>query len=219
MSEDDLGLNHPTGFRHYRSYVGSPKKYDTMAAHQFNLLTSLGLRENHTLLDIGCGSLRGGRLFITYLLPNKYFGVEPEEWLLQDGIRKNLGEEMLRIKNPKFSNNREFKLGVFNQKFDYILAQSIFSHATQKQILTCLSEAKKVMKDSSVFVGTFYLGDTNNTSTEWVYPGHGTYTKDFMMSAAKENGLSCKFLKYVHLNGQTWMAITNPENAQHIPDL
>lgn len=219
MSEDELGLNHPTGSRHYRSYVGSPKKYDIMAAHQFNLLTSLGLRENHTLLDIGCGSLRGGRLFITYLLPNKYFGIEPEEWLLQDGIRKNLGEEMLRIKNPRFRNEKEFKLGGFNQKFDYILAQSIFSHATQKQILTCLSETKKVMKDSSVFVGTFYLGDTNNAETEWVYPGHGTYTKDFMVNAADDNGLRCKFLKHVHPNGQTWMAITNPENIQQVPDL
>ncbi|SHO42880.1 Methyltransferase type 12 (fragment) [Nitrosotalea sinensis] len=219
MSEDDLGLNHPTGFRHYRSYVGSSKKYDIMAAHQFNLLTSLGLRENHTLLDIGCGSLRGGRLFITYLLPNKYFGIEPEEWLLEEGIKKNLGQEILRIKKPKFSNEKEFKLRVFNQKFDYILAQSIFSHATQKQILTCLSEAKKVMTESSFFVGTFYLGDANNTKTEWEYPGPVTYTKDFMKNAATENKLECKFLKYEHLNGQTWMVITNSANIQKIPDL
>jgi len=219
MSEDDLGLNFPTGSRHYRSYVGSPEKYDIMAAHQFNLLTCLGLRENHALLDIGCGSLRGGRLFITYLLPNKYFGIEPEKWLLQEGIRKNLGDEMLRVKKPRFSNEREFRLGIFNQKFDYILAQSIFSHATQKQITTCLSETKKVMNDSSLFVGTFYLGDTNNMKTEWEYPGPVTYTKDFMINATKENGLLCKFLRYAHLNGQTWMVISSPENIQKIPDL
>jgi hypothetical protein len=56
----------------YRSYVGPSDEYDIMGATQFNLLTSLGLRENHTLLDFGCGSLRAGRLFITYLTKSRY---------------------------------------------------------------------------------------------------------------------------------------------------
>ena len=56
------------GTRHYRAYVGSPKAYDVTAATQFALMVGLGLREDHTLLDIGCGSLCGGRLFIPYLL-------------------------------------------------------------------------------------------------------------------------------------------------------
>src|SRR5438128_572554 len=51
--------------------------HDLAAAFQFNLLTRLGLREEDYLLDIGCGALRAGRLFITYLLPGRYFGVEP----------------------------------------------------------------------------------------------------------------------------------------------
>ena len=55
------------GTRHYRAYVGSPKAYDVTAATQFALMVGLGLREDHTLLDIGCGSLCGGRLFIPYL--------------------------------------------------------------------------------------------------------------------------------------------------------
>ena len=99
----DLGKNHPIGSHHYRAYVGPPDKYDIIGASQFNLMTSLGLRENHFLLDIGCGSLRGGRLFIPYLLSNHYYGIEPEEWLVQEGIKQNLGNDILKIKSPKFS--------------------------------------------------------------------------------------------------------------------
>ena len=46
----------------YKGYDGSDDNYDLVGAMQFNLLTALGLREYHKFLDIGCGSLRAGRL-------------------------------------------------------------------------------------------------------------------------------------------------------------
>src|SRR3990172_12495843 len=100
--KDDFGKSLPIGSRHYRAYVGPPEKYDLVAASQFNLLTWLGLRESHFLLDIGCGSLRAGRLFIPYLLPGHYFGIEPEQWLIEDGIKNELGPDILRVKRPVF---------------------------------------------------------------------------------------------------------------------
>jgi len=77
---------------------------------QFNLLMSLGLREHHSLLYIGCGSLRGGRLFIMYLLPDRYYGIEPETWLLDEGIAKHLGRGLMSTSRPVFSNNANFTL-------------------------------------------------------------------------------------------------------------
>ena len=59
----------PPGARHYAAYVGPPEQYDFMGATQFRLLTTLGLREHHSVLDFGCGSLRAGRLLIPYLAP------------------------------------------------------------------------------------------------------------------------------------------------------
>ena len=64
---DDLGLGLKPGDAHYRAYVGPPEDYDLIAAMTFNLLTTLGLRQHHSLLDVGCGSLRIGRLLIPYL--------------------------------------------------------------------------------------------------------------------------------------------------------
>ena len=43
------------GDRHYKAFVGPIEEYDLMAAMQFNLLTALGLRQHHSLLDVGFG--------------------------------------------------------------------------------------------------------------------------------------------------------------------
>jgi hypothetical protein len=59
---EDLGLDLKPGDPRYRAYVGPPEDYDLIAAMTFNLLTTLGLRQHHSLLDVGCGSLRIGPL-------------------------------------------------------------------------------------------------------------------------------------------------------------
>ena len=80
---EDLGAGLKPGDPHYRAYVGPPEDYDLIAAMTFNLLTTLGLRQHHSLLDVGCGSLRIGRLLIPYLNRKKYFGLEPHQWLVE----------------------------------------------------------------------------------------------------------------------------------------
>src|ERR1017187_6689363 len=75
--EQRRGVGLAAGAHHYRAYVGLPERYDTLAVLQFKVLTDLGLREHHTVLDVGCGSLRLGRLLLPYLLPDRYVGVEP----------------------------------------------------------------------------------------------------------------------------------------------
>jgi cyclopropane fatty-acyl-phospholipid synthase-like methyltransferase len=218
-SKENLGTDKPIGSHHYRAFVGPPQKYDLVAANQFNLLTSLGLREHHYFLDIGCGSLRGGRLFIPYLLPHRYFGIEPEQWLLEEGINQNCGKDLIKIKAPQFTNDQNFTLTKFGQSFDFILAQSIFSHASVNQIKQCLFEAKKVMKENSIFAATFVQGEKNNDSNEWLYPKCGSYTPDFLLSLVVSEGLFGKILNWPHPNNQTWLVIVKNENKDNIPDL
>jgi hypothetical protein len=66
LSDTDT-RNLGAGAAHYTAFVGPPDQYDLMGATQFRLLTTLGLRDYHRLLDFGCGSLRVGRLLISYL--------------------------------------------------------------------------------------------------------------------------------------------------------
>lgn len=208
-----------TGSHHYRAFVGDVKTYDLVSAMEFNLLTFLGLRERHYLLDIGCGSLRGGKLFITYLLPGRYFGIEPERWLIEEGIRNEVGEDLLTLKQPSFNNDNNFTLSVFERKFDFIIAQSIFSHASESQIRRCLSEAKKVLKASSFFAATFVEGGNSYTGNKWVYPGCVTYTLEHMVRLVQEHGLICKPIDWPHPGQQKWVVIVEPGNEKHIPDL
>src|SRR3954467_13429549 len=95
---EELGLGLKPGDQHYRAYVGPPEDYDLIAAMTFNLLTTLGLRQHHSLLAGRCGSLRIGRLLIPYLNRGKYFGVEPNDGLVEEGIRRELGDDHRRIK-------------------------------------------------------------------------------------------------------------------------
>src|SRR2546422_11581232 len=99
---ESLGAGLKPGDAHYRAYVGPPEDYDLIAAMTFNLLTTLGLRQHHSLLDVGCGSLRIGRLLIPYLNRGKYFGIEPNEWLVDEGISRELGKSLVGIKRPTF---------------------------------------------------------------------------------------------------------------------
>ena len=210
----DLGHDLPAGARHYRAFVGPPQNYDIVAAMQFNLLTGVGLREYHTLLDIGCGSLRAGRLFIPFLLPGHYYGLEPNRWLVEQGINRELGRDLVRIKRPVFDHNGEFKLTVFGQQFDYLMAQSIFSHAAPSQIETCLSEAQKVMHTESIFLATYVPGPENYDGSEWVYPECVNYTEARMIQFAGEAGLIAKPQPWQHPHDQRWLKITHPDQAK-----
>jgi SAM-dependent methyltransferase len=203
----------------HRKFVGPPEKYDLATAGQFSLLAALGLREDHTLLDIGCGSLRGGRLFIPYLAPEKYFGIEPEQWLIDQGIAAEVGRDLANIKKPAFSNDSNFTLTIFSRTFDFMLAQSIFSHATQKQIRRCLTEAKKALAPTGIFAATFFAGDTNYEGDDWVYPGLVYYTVEHFTKMAADAGLALKLLNWTHTNNQQWIAITHPEFINSVPDL
>ena len=210
---DHLGISLPIGARHYRAYVGPPEKYDLVAAVQFNLLTNLGLREFHYLLDVGCGSLRAGRLFIPYLLSGHYYGIEPQEWLIEEGIKNELGREILQVKKPVFSHDSNFNCLNFNQKFDFVMAQSIFSHASRPQIQECLFNVAKCLQPNGVVAATFVKGNTDYEGEVWVYPECVTYTVKHITRLAEAVGLAALPIDWYHPNGQTWILFARPRNV------
>jgi SAM-dependent methyltransferase len=200
----------PEEDNYYRAFVGVVEKYDIMSALQFNVLTLLGLRENHYLLDIGCGSLRAGRLFIPYLLPNHYFGIEPEKWLVEEGIEKEMGNGIIEKRNPSFIYSKDFNCTSFNQKFDFIIAQSVFTHASQGQIKTCLNEVSKCMTPKTIFVATVKYG-RNYAGNEWVYPNCIQYKFSLLKSFAQQYNMDCQMIKWFHGQPLKWLVFTPKE--------
>ena len=199
-------------FRDHRSFVGPAKNYDILGALQFNLLVNLGLRERNSMLDIGCGSLRGGRLFIIYLLNGRYFGIEPESWLIQEGIEKEIGSDAIRIKQPVFSSTSDFDLSTFGKTFDFLLAQAVFTHASQGQIRKCLSEARRVMNPDAIFAATIMEGKDIYEGSEWTYPSMATYPLNYFLKLVDTSGLVGRRLNWYHPTGHTWVAIMRPDS-------
>ncbi len=208
--QEDLGLGLIPGDPQYRAYVGPPEDYDLVAAMAFNLLTTLGLRQHDSLLDVGCGSLRIGRLLIPYLNRGKYFGIEPNEWLVHEGIRRELGETLVQIKRPTFFfSDSPDTITQAKVAFDFALAQSIFSHCGLDLIRGWLSAISRSLAQDGVLVATFLFGEEDSTQTGWIYPECVNYRPVTLERAAKDVNLRFEILDWKHPR-QTWALFAAP---------
>jgi SAM-dependent methyltransferase len=208
--QEDLGLGLKPGDPQYRAYVGPPEDYDLVAAMAFNLLTTLGLRQHHSLLDIGCGSLRIGRLLIPYLNRGEYFGVEPNEWLVDEGIRRELGETLVQIKRPTFFfSDSPDTISQAKMSFDFVLAQSIFSHCGLDLIQAWLSAISRSLAQDGVLVATFLIGEQDCEQTGWIYPDCVNYRPATLERAANEVNLGFEILDWKHPR-QMWALFAAP---------
>jgi len=207
---EDLGVGLKPGDPHYRAYVGPPEDYDLIAAMTFNLLTTLGLRQHHSLLDVGCGSLRIGRLLIPYLNRGKYFGIEPGEWLVAEGIKQELGEALVQIKRPTFffSDSPEVVVQA-KVLFDFALAQSIFSHCGLDLIRGWLSAVSRSLAQEGALIATFLIGQEDSPRTGWIYPECVNYRPATLERAAAEVNLRFEILDWKHPR-QTWALFAGP---------
>jgi len=203
------------GSRHYTAFVGPPQQYDFMGATQFRLLTALGLREHHRLLDFGCGSLRTGRLLIPYLPPERYFGLEPNSWLVEDAIKHELGQTQIDIKRPTFRYDDDFTVSGFGVGFDFILAQSIFSHSGIDVVLKSLSSFRSCLNEGGLILATFIpphmLGGVDETTKNgWIYPDCVAYKPETVFDFIREAGLVGRELPWFHPR-QRWFAMAHTQ--------
>lgn len=209
------------GVMDYRSHVGQPQLYDQVAAMSFNLLTCLGLREVHTLLDVGCGSLRCGRLFIPYLNKGKYVGVEPNAEVLHEGISNEVGADLIKIKEPAFHIRSDLPPTV---KADYALAHSIFSHTGIDLFEKWMHDINANLTPTGILLATMIVGE-DATEQGWVYPGTTFIPLSAIHRIAEECQLTAKRLAFAHTqtsviaeHPQQWFAFTKDNTFDDLLD-
>lgn len=195
----------------YKAYVGPPDRYDFMGATQFRLLTALGLRANHKLLDFGCGSLRSGKLFIPYLNKGNYYGQEPNQWLIDAGIKNELGNDLINIKKPNFSNKDDFSIG-FDEKFHFIVAQSVFSHTNLDLTKKGLKSIFESLTETGLAVVTIIEGSDYVGEDAWVYPRCTTYSTTTIEAIFAEIECEWRRLYWFH-PAQTWYVLAREKTA------
>lgn len=205
--DDPLGLNLMPGARHYRAYVGPSDNYDLVCAMVFNLLTCLGLRQHHRVLDIGCGSLRNGRVLIPYLNPGCYFGVEPNAWLVEEGIEHEVGASLVEIKKPSIFHADSLDGVKENLSIDYAFAQSVFSHSGMSILDGWLAQVSRHLRSTGIFLATFLPGEQDYAGDDWVYPQCVRFTEKTMKRLAEKNGLRFERINWLHPR-QSWAAFT-----------
>jgi SAM-dependent methyltransferase len=198
----------------YHSFVGPSQQYDLMGAMQFSLLYALGLRSRHRLLDIGCGSLRAGRLFIAYLDKGRYSGLEPNKWLIDDAIENDLGREIMGIKSPTFAHNDQFDVSSLGD-FDFILAQSIASHTGPAMTRLLLRSIEQGLRPGGKAAVTFIHTSLRDNPTEgWFYPQCVKYRRETIDRWIREAGLVGTPMAWFHPR-QTWWVLARDET--HLP--
>jgi SAM-dependent methyltransferase len=136
-------------------FLGGPReKFVTAGRGQLEILLSRGLLPDHRVLDVGCGALRGGWWLINFLRPGRYFGIEPNEEMLAAGIEVMLGDELLAEKKPRFAGNADFDFSVFDDTFEFVIARSVWTHASLAQIGTMLDSFLTCSASNAEFVAS-----------------------------------------------------------------
>lgn len=142
----------------FRAAVGGD--WEVMGRLQFDFLVRNGLRPQHEFLDIGCGTLRGGRHFIRYLEAGNYTGTDLSGKAIGAAARlvevEGMSEKQPRllVKKQRNLSFEEFE----SESFDYLLAQSVFTHLKAEHIEECFRHIGRIMRPESCFFFTYYPG-------------------------------------------------------------
>ena len=142
---------------HHRDVVGG--LWDEIGRLQLNFLVANGLARSSKLIDVGCGCLRGGTQLVAYLDDNLYFGIDSNLSLLDAGYNielKALGLDK-KLQRRNLICDDEFDFDTFSTRFDFALAQSLFTHLPLNHIKLCLSRLGMKMNLGGKFFATFFL--------------------------------------------------------------
>ncbi len=199
---------------------GPPALFESGGRLQLSTLVREGIYPSSKLLDVGCGCLRAGYWLIHFLDPGCYFGIEPNTRMLQAGIDAVLGSELQKAKRPCFDTNDQFDFSIFGVKFDFVLARSIWTHASKPQIQTMLDGFVQNSNPDAFFLTSYHPaswfgpGGADYTGTRWVGRSHTStsgglirHKRSWIESQCRARDLSCVQLDDPPFNGQYWLKI------------
>lgn len=182
----------------HRQFVGG--MWHELGELQYEYLCAKGLKPHDKLLDVGCGSLRGGVKFISFLNAFNYYGFDLNLALIEAGLKIELPKLGLdnKVSIENFAAAPDFEYPEEWVNFDAVIAISLMTHLNFNSICQCLHNTSAIMKKGSRFYTTVFLapkdvyqrfeqskGIFTNPNAD---PFHYTYAD--MEYAAKRAGLA-----------------------------
>lgn len=158
---------------------------------QFDYLVKHGLKPGDRMLEIGCGDLRAGRLFIDYLDTGNYYGIDISPDILV-AAQGTLAQAGLQAKLPHLTLVRDLKFAFLpGDHFTVVHAHSVFSHSPIGVIDECLAHVGRIMVPGAFFDFTF---DRTEGAEHHVLHEDFYYRTDTLTDLAAKHGLSARFM-------------------------
>jgi SAM-dependent methyltransferase len=182
---------------------------------QFDDLVSHGLKPGMRMLEIGCGNLRAGRLFIDYLDAGDYYGIDISPDILL-AAQATLADGGLQHKLPHLTLVQDLKLAFLPAGyFDVVHAHSVFSHSPAEVIEECLAHVGRVMKPDGFFDFTF---DRTTGTEHQVLREDFYYRTETLVALTGRHGLTGQFMTdWEELpHQQSKLRVTRPSELRYI---
>ena len=158
---------------------------------QFDYMIGHGLKPGDRMLDIGCGNLRAGRLFIDYLDAGNYYGIDISPDILL-AAADTVAEYGLQAKLPHLTLVRNMSLTFLpDSQFTVVHAHSVFSHSPIDVIDACLRSVGRVMAPDGFFDFTF---DRTEGTEHHVLREDFYYRTETLIALAGKHGLQARFM-------------------------
>ncbi|MFF7855875.1 methyltransferase [Streptomyces sp. NPDC007904] len=169
----------------------SREQWARIGRMQYDYLVRHGLRPHHRMLEIGCGNLRAGRLFIAHLEPGHYYGIDISPHILL-AAQDTLVREGLQDKLPHLTLTDDLTFAFLpDAHFDVVHAHSVFSHSPRHVIEECFAHVGRVLAPGGFFDFTFDRteGEEHHVLHEDFY-----YRTETLAGLAARHGLSARFM-------------------------
>lgn len=204
----------------FLKHSGLRKFWNPVGRLQYRFLRSEGLKSSHKLLDVGCGTFRGGRFIIEFLKRGNYYGLDEKRSAIAWGKRHAL-KKLMGKKPHLFTLEMGSKLVDLAQVlkftgFDYVWMHAFLDHIGPTKVESVLYSVGKVLADDGCIYATSFIVPGGKRLARWgkqkvetySYQDPWHYTMAFLEGAAVNAGLyidGCP--EYAHPLGLTMLRL------------
>ena len=171
--------------------VGASNVWEYTRKFQFQFLVDQGLQKTDKLMDIVCGTLRGGIPLIEYLDSGNYYGMDVRDHILDEG-REEIKTAKLEDKNPNLVSFNHFSEVNLDVKFNIMFAFSVLIHFEDKIAESCFQFVAKSLVAGGIFYANVNIAEHEDGSWEGfpiVFRSH-----DFYNNLAAKNGMKVEVM-------------------------
>ncbi len=173
--------------------IGPVGFWKELQQYQFNVLHANGLKPEHSLLDLGCGPLQGGIVFIGYLDAGKYTGVDLLAENVDAACRQVIRHKLVS-NNPRLIQSAKFGDDFLAEaSFDFIFVSQLLYLFDERTMAVLLAFIRRRLNTGGKFLGDI-VNPEKHASVSAHYSTYIPHTFESIQRLALAEGLSVRSL-------------------------